>query len=395
MPSKIKKRSNGYLLTVVHEQTEYTKITHVTTKTEAEKEWAIFANEVFRSHITARSEGNMTLNQFYTYWTKNYAETNQAISTQETNANIYIRIGAILGHIKLSKIKPRHILEFTKQLASPTASVQATPLSTAYIQKHMSLLRTMLNSACQWGFITDNPANKVKTPKGQKAKKKHLIESHLEAFFATFDQANTKHKLWIALAFALGLRREELFGLQWQDINFDQKTLSIERVAIYVAKKGIFIKDAKSENSDRTLPIPQSILKLFIAWKTETITQNQKKDNTTPSNVIPLSHHPDPTDFLFQQKDGTVGHPHAFNNFLSRFCKKANIPLISPHQLRHMYGSYLLAGGVNLATVSSLLGHSDKSFTLKTYIHELKSLESHTATIMDSTMTQLKKHKEI
>lgn len=393
MPSKIRKRGNSFQLAVVHEQKTYTKTVAVSTKTEAEKEWTIFANEVFRNNVAAKEEGNMTLNQFYAYWTKNYAETNQVISTQGTNKNVYVRIGAILGHLKISKIRPRHILEFTKQLASPTASVNEKPLAQSYIKKHMSVLRTMLDCACQWGFIPDNPVDKVKTPKGKKPKKKKLSEDHLASFFAAIDSATTKHKLWITLAFALGLRREEIFGLQWRDIDFDKKILSIERVTIYVSQKGIFVKDAKTENSDRTIPIPESVMKLLVAWKAETIAENRKNAIDTQGNVIPITQFLPSHDFLFRQKDGSVGHPHSFNTFLSRFCKRSGIPLISPHSLRHMYGSYLLAGGVNIATIASLLGHSDKSFTLKTYIHELKSLEQQTANIIDSAMVDLKKNR--
>lgn len=391
MPSKIKKRSNGFLLTVVHEQKEYTKMSYAATKPEAEKDWTLFANEVIRDHIAASSEGNMTLNQFWSYWTKHYAESHQVVSTQGTNENVYLRIGNILGHLKISKIKPRHILEFSKQLTSPTASVDQKPLSTAYIKKHMSVLRTMLDCACEWGFITENPVKKVKSPKGTKPKKKSISENHLASFFAALDSATTKHKLWITLAFALGLRREEIFGLQWRDIDFDEKKITIERVAVYVAKKGIFVKDAKTENSDRTIPLPETVIKLLKTWRAETIAENKKKAQATEGKVIPMHFLPS-HDFIFRKKDGTVGHPHAFNTFISRFCHKAGLPLLSPHKLRHMYGSYLLAGGVNLATIASLMGHADKSFTLKTYIQELKSLEEHTANIIDSAMAGLKKN---
>ena len=59
-----------------------------------------------------------------------------------------------------------------------------------------------------------------------------------------------------------------------------------------------------------------------------------------------------------------------------------------------MYGSYLLAGGVNIATISALMGHTDKSFTMSTYIHELESMERHTADIMDIAMKKLQKNKK-
>lgn len=382
MPSKIRKRGNSYLLTVTHEKKEYTKTVHVSTKKEAEKAWALFASEVIKDRLSARAEGDMTLDDFYIYWTRHYAEMNQAISSQGLNESIFQRISGALGHMKISKIRPRHILSFAKQLTLPDASNYGKPLSTAYIKKHMSNLRTMLSCAVQWGFIANNPMDNIRSPKGVTKKKVLPNEAELAAFFSAADNATTKHKLWIALAFTLGLRREEIFGLQWGDIDFDRRSLTVNRVAVYVSGRGIFVKDAKTDNSYRTIPINNFVLNLLYAWRGEVIAAEQ--------NVISINTPIRPVDFLFPKADGSVGHPHAINTFMSRFCKKNNIPTISPHDLRHMYGSYLIAGGVNIATISSLLGHSDKSFTLKTYIHELKSLESHTADIMDSTMSQMK-----
>lgn len=383
MPSKIRKRGDSYLLTVTHEKKEYTKTVHASTKKEAEKAWALFASEVINDKLSARAEGDMTLDDFYVYWTRHYAEMNQVISTQGLNESIFVRISAALGHMKIAKIKPRHILSFAKQLTKPDASMYGKPLSTAYIKKHMSNLRTMFSCAVQWGFIANNPMDNIRSPKGVTKKKVLPTETELAAFFsAVDDKATTKHRLWVAIAFTLGLRREEIFGLQWGDIDLNRRSLTVNRVVVYVSGRGLFVKDAKTDNSYRTIPLNNFVLNLLNAWRNEVIGADR--------NVISIDAPIKSSDFLFPKADGSVGHPHAINTFMSRFCKKNNLPTISPHDLRHMYGSYLLAGDVNLATISSLLGHSDKSFTLKTYIHELKSLESHTATIMDNTMSQMK-----
>lgn len=391
MPSKIKKRSKGYLLTVVHEQQEYTKMSYATTKTAALSDWEDFKMEVKRGNIVAKAEGNMTLDDFYLYWQAHYAELNLSDATKALTENIIKRISAMIGHLSLSSIKQRHILALQKQLTSPTASIHNTPLSSAYIKRHFDILNMMFNCAVDLGFIAENPVKKIKQPKRKKTKKETPDEKTLSALIATVDEyGDIKHRLWVALAFMLGLRREEIFGLKWRDIDLPARAICIERAAVYVSGKGIIIKDTKTENSVRRLPIPDVVCSLFGSWKQEVLSAAKKRN--ARNKVITLHDPLHPDNFVFTKPDGTVAHPHSFNTFLRKFCTKHELPHIAPHTLRHMYGSYLIAGNVNIATVSSLMGHANKAFTLSTYIHEVESLNQHTADIMESAVKKLKQN---
>lgn len=393
MPSKIKKRSTGYLLTVVHEQKEYTKMSYATTKTAALSDWEDFKMEVKRGNVIAKLEGHMTLDDFYIYWHEHYAELNMDEATKALLKSIHKRISLMLGHLSISKIKQPHILAFQKQISSPTASVNDTPLSSAYIKRHFEILKMMLDCAVDWGFIASNPMDKIKQPERKKSKKETPSETTLATFIGLIDEhANLKHRLWVSLAFAMGLRREEIFGLKWRDIDIPQRTMYIERAAIYVSGKGIIVKETKTENSVRKVPIPDFICHLLWAWKDEvrTAAYKRNKRNKVNDTTDPLQL----DNFVFTQPSGGVAHPHSFNTFLRKFCAKSHLPSISPHTLRHMYGSYLIANNVNIATVSSLMGHANKSFTLKTYIHELRSLEEHTATVMNTAFQTLKQKKQ-
>jgi len=95
--------------------------------------------------------------------------------------------------------------------------------------------------------------------------------------------------------------------------------------------------------------------------------------------------------WVFPQVDGSVGHPHSFNTFLRRFCSDNDLPKVHPHLLRHMMGSYLLNSGADLASVSKDLGHADKAFTMKTYIHSLQSAQRENANKMQNILDKLKK----
>jgi len=93
---------------------------------------------------------------------------------------------------------------------------------------------------------------------------------------------------------------------------------------------------------------------------------------------------------MYRTDSDITTNNNGFNTFIGRFWKDNDLQRIGPHLLRHMSGSYLLNGGIDLAGVSKKLGHSDKSFTMKTYIHSFESTEKHTANVMQNILTNLK-----
>ena len=396
MPSKIKKRgANSYLLTVSAgynpngSQKTYTRTVQCDNHTEAKEQYKLFSSEILQGKVLAPGTEKMTLDQLYEYWTKHYAEKNQALSTRVCNDNLFVRIKASLGHLLIEKIQPRHILSFIDQLSEPTAGKGDKPLSSRTIRKHCILLNSLLDTAVQWEMMIANPCNKVTPLKQDKSRKNILSEEELATFLTALSTHNVvKHQLWIMLAFTLGLRREEIFGLKWLDINFDENTISIVRAIVYVQGAGLIEKDTKSDSSYRTLSVPTDVMQLLVCWREE-VEATYKRRNKR-NKVVVLDNPTGIDKWLFTQANGTVGHPHAFNTFISRFCKDNGLEKVGPHLLRHMSGSYLLKGGIDIASISKKLGHSDKSFTMKTYIHSLESSEKQSANVMQDILNSLK-----
>jgi len=396
MPSKIKKRgANSYMLTVSAgynpdgSQKTYTKTIQCDNLTEAKKQYNLFASETLQGKVLESGTERMTLDGFYQYWTKHHAEKNQELSTQVHNDNLYVRIKAALGHLRIDKIQPKHILTFIDQLNGPTVGKGDKPLSPTTIKKHYILLNSLLTTAVQWEMIIANPCEKVTPPKQVKTHKDILSEEELATFLNALNNHNiVKHQLWIMLAFTLGLRREEIFGLKWQDINFSESTISIARAIVYVQGVGLVEKDTKSDSSYRTLSVPPDVMQLLVCWQEE-VEATYKRRNKR-NKVVALTNPTALDKWIFTQANGTVAHPHSFNTFISRFCKDNGLEKISPHLLRHMSGSYLLKAGIDIAGVSKKLGHGDKSFTMKTYIHSLESTEKQTANVMQEILNNLK-----
>lgn len=389
MPSKIKRRgSNSFLLSVVHRQKEYTKTVHASSMEEAKQQYTLFAAEVLKGRALSGDTKKMTLDVFHEYWIKHYSNGRLSPASVALNDFLYQRIGKALGHLRIDKIEARHILNFIDQLRQPDASAEDQPLSQVYIKKHLFFLKQLFSEAVRWDFVLANPVEKVAMPKVGRQQKKIPSEAEIKNFLSLLTEHPIfKHRLWTMLAFSLGLRREEIFGLQWGDIGLDTKTLAVNRAVIYVSGKGIIEKSAKSDGSHRKLSLPADMVAMFKEWKEEVITAAKRKAKR--QKVVALDNPAAPGKWVFAQPNGGPGHPHAFNAFLRRFCLDNGLPIIGPHTFRHLSGSYLIRSGVDVATVSALLGHANKGFTMNTYVHELQSAKEAAAITMQAVLQDL------
>lgn len=401
MPSKIKKRGkNSYLLTVsdgydsAGKQIVYTKTVTADNDTEAGNLYDQFFSECLQGKVLPSNVEKMTMKQFYDYWKEHYAESTHEELTKIYNDDLFARIEVVLGHLRIDKVQPRQILDFIKQISAPDAGKDDKPLEVSTIKKHYTLLKTLFTCALGWNLITSNPMKNIKAPKKAKnaiqkdKKKKILNKAEMSALLDKLSGEPVKNQLWVLLAFSKGLRREEIFGLQWGDIDFDNSKITINRAAVYVRKKGINIKDTKSDNSFRVLTMPPDLSAMLKEWQTEL--RNIVKKRNKRRKVVSIEDPAGSGKWIFPQFDGTVGHPHSFNTFLRRLKNNNSLPNVSPHMLRHMTGSYLINSGIDIAAVSAELGHSNKAFTMKTYIHELQSAQEQSAATMQGILENLK-----
>lgn len=392
MPSKIKKRGeNSYLLTVVHEQNEYTKTIKAESKLEADTEWKLFAAEVIKENVLPGNAEKKTLKQFYDYWKEKFANKRYAKTTLICYEQVFIRIDEGLGHLRLDKIKPTQLVDFFAQLASPDAKQNDTPLAHRSIAKHRELLSLLFSAAVKWDFTRSNPLNKVDKPRAERKQKKLPTQEEVANFFKCLSAAPTKNQLMCMLAFVGGMRREEFSALKWGDFDFDKNAVKIQRAATYIAGEGIHIGPTKTTSSDRFISLPASVMNLLKRFKIEVKELAARKAKR--KKIVKFE---DPTGndkWLFTQPDGSIGHPHAANNFLKKFVTANNLFPFTPHMLRHLHGSYLLRNGLDISSVSKNLGHSKKSFTLDTYIHTIESIENETAAILQNVLNDFNKKK--
>lgn len=222
-------------------------------------------------------------------------------------------------------------------------------------------LRAVIRDCYRMKEINENLCDFVKTPK---KKTQNIAEVYTkEELIQLFDALeNEFFELPILLIVLLGLRKSEAYGLTWDNIDFKNNTISIEKISIYMDKK-FFFKEPKTEGSKRVLSAP---IELMAKLKKEKLWQNQLKlkgltDNEF--NLVCLNRQLEP------YKDIDL------NRYFNKFCKENNFKQVRIHDLRHTNATLLLLSGTDMKTVSNRLGHADIKITMNRYSHVLEEMD--------------------
>jgi integrase len=255
-----------------------------------------------------------------------------------------------------------------------------TALSDHAIMYCYRVLSSMLNDAVEWQIIIANPCDRVKPPAIKKKKAKAFTEEQAGAVIDAVLTEELKYQVLVILAISTGLRLGELTGLEWKDINFIAKQLTVARSSQSIAGLGTFTKTPKNDSSCRTIEIGPNIIELLKEYKAQ---QNETR--------LQLGDTWHDYDRLFTQWDGRPIYTQTPSQWFGKFLKRHKLPHVSFHGLRHTAASHLIAQGVPLKYVSSMLGHADIRTTGNLYGHTWKSINQQMALHMDSFITRKKK----
>ena len=177
-----------------------------------------------------------------------------------------------------------------------------------------------------------------------------------------------KYRTAIMLTLYTGMRRGELCGLNWSDIDFDNKLVTINKSVLYSAEKGVYEDTTKTKSSNRSINIPSDMIKLLKQYQAEQLQLRLSMGDIWINSGK-----------IFTSENGGLINPDTLSTWFKKFIKRHNLPDIHYHSLRHTAATLLIAGGVDIATVSKRLGHADKSTTLNIYTHAIKSADKEAA----------------
>lgn len=343
------------------------------TKKEAEVELAKFVTEV-QSGLVIDGKA-LRFSEFVEIWKRDYGSKELAPSTYKRYCRMLeTRLLPYFGHFYINKIKPTDIMKFYDLLEKDTQLVRKKgnngsktrkPLSGKTILEHHRLLRAMLHKAVYWQLIVANPAERVQSPKARKPKRKSYDDEQTKILLENLEQLSiedTKYKVAIILTVFTGVRLGELMGLEWQDVDFKNGIISINRSSQYLADMGVFTKVPKTESSIREIAIPEFIVSLLEEYKLWYEEQKSIYGELWTNS-----------DRLFVQADGKPMHPSTISKWFVKYVGQIGLPVINFHGLRHTNASLLVAQNIDIAVISARLGHAQISTTLDFYVHPLLS----------------------
>ena len=379
MAGSIEKRGkNSYRLTVsegfdlngkpmIHRKTIHG------TKKDAEIELAKFVTEVQNGLVIDGK--SLKFSEFVEIWKRDYGSKELAPTTYKRYCRMLeTRILPYFGHFYINKIRPTDIMKFYDLLEKDTQLVRKKgnngsktkkPLSGKTILEHHRLLRAMLHRAVYWQLIVSNPAERVQPPRAKKPKRRSYDDEQTKILLENLEKLtveDTKYKVAIILTIFTGVRLGELMGLEWQDVDFRNGIISINRSSQYLSDMGVFTKVPKTESSIREIAIPEFIISLLEEYKLWYEEQKSLYGELWTNS-----------DRLFVQADGKPMHPSTISKWFVKYVGQIGLPVINFHGLRHTNASLLVAQNIDIAVISARLGHAQISTTLDFYVHPLLS----------------------
>lgn len=239
-------------------------------------------------------------------------------------------------------------------------------LSTTTVHSVHLMLHAALDRAVKERLIPRNPCEDCIVPKPRKLDMKILPPEHMKAYLEAAGRRGLLPMFYLELV--SGLRKGELVALRWDDLDIQQRTISVSKQYVRNPDGSLELTRPKTENSVRLVSIPQTAVELLI----------QEHDK-----------HPD-SPYLFPSPlTGEMYHPDSVVNLHKKILRDAGLGHLRFHDLRHTFATTALQNGVDVKTVSSMLGHFDAGFTLRTYTHATRQKQDEAAQTMGNFMEQV------
>ena len=346
------------------------KIKNVLGKTQAEVKEKLKKAIADSQRLDMNRSGTHTVKSWVLMWYEVYAEPRLRENTKDYYLN-YINNHIIpeLGDIKLDKLTTIQIQKFYNDLQKngrvqryQHIQLKNKGLSIRVVHGIHTLLNNCLEQAVAERLILVNPARGCKLPKMEKREMKVLPEEKIRPYLMEADKRGLLAPFYLELT--TGLRRGELLALLWTDLDVENRTISITK-QVTRTKGELVVSQPKTQHSIRTLIVPQQAVDLLI-----------QEHSLHPNNPYLF---PSPT-------TGTMYSPETVARIHKRILRDAGLEDCRFHDLRHTFATVALQNGVDIKTLSGMLGHYSSGFTLDTYTHVTRKMQDEAAEKMGQFM---------
>ena len=313
--------------------------------------------------------GQYTLGQWMRVWYENYATIKVRPSSHATYMGIIKNhIDPAIGNIPLTKLTTLDLQKFYRDLLTggrverKESEKKPKGLGPKTVRNIHQIIASAMKLAKEQKIIAADPTEGCALPKPEHREMKTLPVEQLTSFLREAKDSGVFEMYYVELA--TGLRRGELLGLKWEDLDFEHENLRIKR---QIARINGEIVEAplKTKNAYRTLPLAEDTIAV--------LKQQKKKTGSSP--------------WVFPSPTGGPISPDSVLHMLHRVLKRAGLPRVRFHDLRHTFATLALQNGVDIKTVSGMLGHFSAGFTLDTYAHVTTAAQKEAARTMEKVLT--------
>ena len=310
-----------------------------------------------------RSE--MLFGDWLTYWYENHSKPKIRPTTQETyESRIRLHIIPEIGGIPLNKLTQNDLQQFYGRLKKSGrkrfTDKYGEGLSDRMVCMYHATCRSALGKAVQDGLIRVNPAIGCKLPPARKGEMNILSRESMQKLL--IQAKEEKYYELFLLEFATGLRLGELTALQWEELNLTTGELRISKQAVVIGAE-LVITEPKTKAAVRTLLLPPKVLEVFREYRKRNVSR-----------------------WLFPspKKEDSPLLPSVVRQRLHRLLDHAGCERVRFHDLRHTFATNALAHGMDIKTLSTILGHVSAATTLNTYSHITEEMRRQAAARIDA-----------
>ena len=350
-------------------ETGKTVYKNVLGKTQAEVKAKLKQAIQENTEVDTLKAAQYTVGQWMDIWFENYAKIKVRPTSHQTyRGYIDNHIKPNIGKIQLGKLTTLELQKLYKKLLSKgrvdriEAKGQPKGLSPKTVRNIHQVISSAMDFARSQKLIAVNPADSCALPKLEHREMKTLPAEQLASFLREAKESGVFEMYYIELA--TGLRRGELLGLKWEDLDLEQGTLRVQRQVARIDGE-VVEAPLKTKNSYRTISLGGDAVGIL----------NEQRKKCGGS------------EYVFPSPTGGPISPDSVIQMLHRVLKRAGLPKVRFHDLRHTFATVALQNGVDIKTVSGMLGHYSAGFTLDTYAHVTTQAQREAAKTMGSVLS--------
>lgn len=327
-----------------------------------EKELAAFIAELESNEYLETK--NILFRDFVEDYRKKHVMKNLQVTTRQSyKTSLDLYIVPYFGAKKIEKINAMHIMNFLEYLEDQGKGPHVR-------RNALNVLRSIFTKAVEWRLLKHNPCEAIKPPKLTKRTQKVFDENELKRLYEKLKKEPLDWQVLVQIAVVTGAREAEIAAIEFKNVDLVHKTILFENTIVVETGKGVTIRPGLKTKADRLVSIPDSLVTLLAEYKQ--IREEEKE-------ILGAEWNWSDRFFLFSNVNGKPKRPDSIYERWTQFLKRADLPPIRFHDIRHTSASLLIAKGVHAKVIQERLGHSNIGTTMDIYSHVFREADQSAA----------------